>query len=120
MAGPQRFFDQSQPQTLQIAVFLLYLDAVLLLLRGAAFASPIGLMLAAGSAGGAYGIANTRKWGYGLGVAVAIFGLVLPFLFGVSLGDLLRYSTIQFMLAIALVALLLHPQSREYQRIWFS
>ncbi len=33
VAGPQRFFDPSQPQTLQIATMLLYLDAVLLLPR---------------------------------------------------------------------------------------
>ena len=27
---------------------------------------------------------------------------------------------ISFLFAIALVALLLHPMSREYQRIWFT
>ena len=119
MAGPQRFFDPSQPQTLQIATFLLYLDAALLVLRGAIF-SFVGLILAVASAGSAYGIANTKKWGYGLGLGVAAFALVVPFLLGASLTALVRYSTIEFLLAVALVALLLHPQSREYQRIWFS
>lgn len=119
MAGPQRYFDPSQPQTLQIATILLYLDAALLVLRGAAF-SFVGLLLTAASAGGAYGMANTKKWGYGLGLAVAAFGLLVPFLLGASLTALVRYSTIEFLLAVALVALLLHPQSRQYQRIWYS
>jgi hypothetical protein len=120
VAGPQKFFDPSQPQTLQIATFLLYLDAALLVLRGAAFASGLGLMLAAGSVGGAYGMANNRKWGYGLSVGVALFGLVYPFLLGVTLSNMVRFATVELLLAVALVALLVHPQSREYQRIWFS
>ena len=120
MAGPQRFFDQSQPQTLQIATFLLYLDAVMLFLRGGLFVFPLGFALTVGSAAGAYGMANQRKWGYALSLGVAVFGLAYPFLQGDSLDDMLRYSTVSFMLAVALVALLVHPQSREYQRIWFS
>ena len=119
VAGQQRFFDPSQPQTLQVATFLLYLDVVLLVITGG-FASPLGLLLAAGAGGGAYGIANSKKWGYGLSVGVAIFALVLPLIAGASLGSMLRYNTVQLLLAIALVALLVHPQSREHQRIWFS
>lgn len=119
MAGPQRFFDSSQPQTLQIATFLLYLDAVLLVLTGG-FGTGLGLLLAAGSAGGAYGMANSKKWGYGLSLGVAIIGLALPFLAGATLSSLIRYNAVSLMLAVALVALLVHPQSREYQRIWFS
>lgn len=120
MAGPQRFFDQSQPQTLVIATFLLYLEAALLVLGGGAFYSALGLMLAVGSAVGAYGIANGRKWAYNLAVGVAVFSLAYPFLRGVTLSDMLRFATAHIMLAVALVALLLHPQSRSYQRIWFS
>ena len=119
MAGPHRFFDPSQPQTLQIATFLLYFDAAILVLTGG-FVSELGFPLAAGSAGGAYGMANSKKWGYGLSVAVAILGLVLPFVFGVSLASMIRYNTVQLMLGVALMALLVHPQSREHQRIWFS
>lgn len=119
MAGPQKFFDPSQPQTLQIATFLLYLDAVILLLTGG-FASQFGFLLAAGSAGGAYGMANSKKWGYGLSVGVAILGLALPLLLGRSVGSMIRYDSVQLLLAVALVALLVHPRSREYQRIWFS
>jgi len=119
VAGPQRFFDPSQPQTLQIATFLLYLDAGLLVLTGG-IAHGFGLLLAAGSAGGAYGMANSKKWGYGLSVGVAFFGLIYPFLRGASLSGMIRYDTVGLLLAVALVALLVHPQSREYQRIWFS
>jgi hypothetical protein len=119
VAGPQRFFDPSQPQTLQIATFLLYLDAVILVITGG-FASGLGLLFAAGSAGGAYGLANSKKWGYGLSLGVAVLALALPFLAGRSLGSMVRFDPVQLMLAVALVALLVHPQSREYQRIWFS
>ncbi len=117
MAGPQRFFDPSQPQTLQIATFLLYLDAAFAFLGG--LANGIGLLVAAAYAGGAYGMANGKKWGYGLALGVAVLQLVLLMSAG-SIDQLLRAHTIQVMFAVALVALLLHPQSREYQRIWFS
>ncbi len=126
MAGPQRYFDSSQPQTLQMATILLYIDAVFALL---AFSS-ISLLLAGAYAGAAYGMANGKKWGYGLGVGVAGLGLLTVFVlvqqffppqFAVlSLDVVLRLRTIQLMFAIALLALLLHPQSREYQKIWFS
>ena len=117
MARPQRFFDPSQPQTLQIATFLLYLDAAFAFLSG--IFSPLGLLMAAAYAGGAYGMANGKKWGYGLALGVAILQLVAIIATG-SIDTLLRTNTIQVMFAVALVALLVHPQSREYQRIWFS
>ena len=115
MAGPQRFFDPSQPQTLQIAVFLLYFRAVIALLS---FGS-LGLLFAAAYGGAAYGMANGKKWGYGLGTGVAALGLVLLFV-GSSIDAVLRVHTIQLMMTVALLALLLHPQSREYQKIWYS
>ena len=56
--------------------------------------------------------------GYDLGIAMA----VLPFLMrmyyvGKPLGG---SNLIGLMFQIAFVALLLHPQSRDYQRIWFK
>ena len=110
--------DPSQPQTLQIAVFLLYAQAVLLLLFGA-FLSLLGLALIAGGIGAGYGIANEHKWGYGLGLLVAFF----PFIARIAVGGLNEVFTtdiISLMFEIALVVLLLHPQSREYERIWFK
>lgn len=106
----RRWTNPTQPQTLQIAVFLLYINAVLALLRG-------GLIeVALGGAGG-FGIANERKWGYWVGLAAACLPFAVRLAFG---GPLLGYSLINLMFEVALVALLLHPQSRDYQRIWFS
>jgi hypothetical protein len=118
VAGQQRYFDPSQPQTLQIATILLYIQAVFLLLGGAIF-SPVGLIFMAAYVGGAFGMANGKKWGYGISLAVAILNLVIPLIGGRSLTNLLN-DPIGLMFSIALVALLVHPQSREYQRIWFS
>jgi hypothetical protein len=113
-----RWLDQTQPQTLYIAVMLLYLNAafsVLSLLLGAF--SPILLLLIVGQVGAGYGIANEKKWGYALGLGMAFLPFVVALIFfhNPFVGDL-----ITLMFEIALVALLLHPQSREYQRIWFK
>ncbi len=114
MAGPQRFFDPSQPQTLQIATILFYIEAFFALVGSVGAALPF--VLAFGAAG--YGIANGKKWGYILGLVFALLRLGLQ-LVGQSLTSALN-DPIGLMFAIALVALLLHPQSREYQKIWFS
>jgi hypothetical protein len=114
----RRWLDPSQPQTLQIAVFLLYAQAALLLLFGA-FVSPIGLALVAGGIGAGYGIANERKWGYGLGLVIAFLPFVLRVIF-LGVNRVFSTNIVDLMFEIALVVLLLHPQSREYERIWFK
>ena len=114
----RRWIDPSQPQTLQIAVFLLYAQAVFALLFGQ-FIHADGLALIAGGVGAGYGIANEQKWGYGLGLLVAIF----PFVYRIATIDLAHVfntDVITLMFEVALVLLLLHPQSREYERIWFK
>ena len=115
MAGPQRFFDPSQPQTLQIATILLYIDGVF------AFLNPVGtgLLFAAGYGAAGYGIANGKKWGYALALVIAVLRVV-DLVVGSSIDLVLRVHTIDLMFAVALLALVLHPQSREYQKIWFS
>ena len=113
----RRFWDPSQPQTLQIATFLLYFNAALGFLFGGFF-SVFGFAVLAGMAGGAYGMANDKRWGYYLSVTVAFIGLA--FILSNGLNAAVRYDTISLMFAVALVALLLHPQSRDYQRIWFK
>lgn len=122
---PRRWFNQSQPQTLQMAVMLLYINAAFLVLRGAIF-TLLGIVIIGGMVAGAYGIANEQKWGYQAAVAAAIFNVSLPFIFiirydGVTLGDAFNDLgfVVSVMFDIALVALLLHAQSREYQKIWF-
>jgi len=110
--------NQSQPQTLQIAVFLLYINAFFTAFYGG-LGSVIGLILIAANVGAGYGVANEKRWGYGLALAVAFLPFVLRLLLN-GLDDVLGTNLINLMLVIALVALLLHPQSREYQRIWFK
>ncbi len=113
----RRWVDPTQPQTLQIAVFLLYINAafeVLALLQTAAL---VFLAWAAAGVASGYGIANERKWGYTLGVATAF----VPFAFNLYYyRDILGPSALSLLFDVALVALLLHPQSREYRRIWFK
>jgi hypothetical protein len=115
----RRFLNPAQPQTLVIAVYLLYLNAVFLLfdlLRSGVF-PPLFLALAAGAFVAGYGIANERKWAYGLGVAMAVFPFAIRFYY---FGNPLSSNLLSLMFEIALLALLLHPQSRDYQRIWFK
>jgi hypothetical protein len=116
------FFNPSQPQTLQIGVLLLYLNAAFDLLfgslTGAVFGLLFGLVIVAALALGAFGIANEKKWGYALGVAAAVIRVVV--LIWVLRGDVFNFPyVITLLFDGALVALLLHPQSRDYQRIWF-
>ena len=108
--------NPSQPQTLQIAVFLLYFNAAFTAIFGGLF-SVFGLLIIAGCAAAGFGIANEQKWGYGVGVAMAVLPLALVVL---SLLGGSGVSIISLMFDVALVALLLHPQSRDYQRIWFK
>ncbi len=111
-----RWFDRSQPQTLQGAVMFSYLNAGLALLTLlVAGAGPSLVLLLLGVA--AYGIANDRRWAYWAAVVLSclfLLGQVVYFFDGGGLGGVLS-----LLFAGLLVALLLHPQSREYQRVWF-
>lgn len=114
----RRFIDPSQPQTLQIAVFLLYAQAVFALLFGQ-FLFVEGFVALVGGVPAGYGIANEQKWGYGLALLVALF----PFVYRVvyyGLNYIFSGDIITIMFEVALVCLLLHRQSREYERIWFK
>jgi hypothetical protein len=114
----RRWTNPSQPQTMQIAVFLLYARAVMLVLFGAVRFPPY-LLLAVGNAAGGFGIANEKKWGYAVGVASAFGPALIRMAYG-GPGAVIGGDPIGLMFEIALIALLLHPQSRDYQRIWFS
>jgi len=111
-----KFLNRSQPQTLYMGVILCYLGVIYNLLGGYVPLILVGFVL--GVAG--YGIANEQKWGYSLAVGASILQVLLLFQwFGSStfsdlgaLLDLIFYG--------AVVALLLHPMSRDYQRIWFK
>lgn len=115
----RRFTNPSQPQTLQIAVFLLYFRAVFGVLAGLAGAGPLYLAIAVGQAAGAFGIANDKRWGYNLGLATAFAPAVLRVIVG-GPGALFDRGPIGLLFEVALIALLLHPQSRDHQRLWFN
>ncbi len=109
----RRWINHSLPQSLGNAVLLLYISAGIDLLNGY-FTAPLGIAIMAAKVAAGFGIANERKWGYQLGVAVAVL-VVLGGVVGI-----LPAGIISLMFDILLVALLLHTQSREHQRIWFS
>jgi uncharacterized membrane protein (DUF2068 family) len=109
-----RWLDRTQPQTLYIAVILLYINAVFGLLSGF---SPINLAIVVGQVGAGWGIANEKKWGYFLGLVMAFLPFIIRLVF---LHNPFATTFIGLMFEVAMVALLLHPQSREYQRIWFK
>jgi uncharacterized membrane protein (DUF2068 family) len=117
MATPRKWFDQSQPQTLQAAVLFCYLNAALAIIYVIAFQVTLPLLLLV-TAVGAYGIANEKRWGYWLAlVAGSVYALTQLALFvtaSQSLGQILNLA-----FAALLVVLLLHPESRRYQKIWF-
>jgi hypothetical protein len=112
-----KWVNQFQPQTLYMATILCYVDAVF----GVIFSGGnLVYILIAGLLGaGALGIANEKRWGYAVAVGGAVLQVVLLVLvFGTAI---FTFSVlISFLFDAALVALLLHPMSREYQRIWFK
>jgi hypothetical protein len=110
-----KWMDQSQPQTLQAAVMLCYINAALAVLFFLVGTGPQLILLLLGVAG--YFIANDRRWAYWS--AVVIVGLytvlaVVAFVLGTGIGSLLN-----LLFAVVLFALLVHPQSREYEKVWF-
>lgn len=111
----RRWINHSLPQALGNAVMLLYVSAAFDLLS----LSLIGIVIAGGKIGAGYLIANERKVGYQLGLVMAFFPFVIRFLF-LGVDGIFGANIISLMFDVLLVALLLHQQSREHQRIWFS
>lgn len=112
-----RWINHHQPPTLQGAVLFAYLNAVLALLSTLALgASPLVYVFVL-LAVAALGIANDKRIAYWA-------GLVLSFVY--VLGDLVLLvdgggagGVLNLLFAGVLVVLLLHPDSRHYQRTWF-
>ncbi len=109
-----RWLNPHQPQTLQISVFLLYFTAVITILG-----NPRYLLLGVLEGVGGFGIANEKKWGYITAIAAAVLDFVVTLRFTIAV-NFAGLTIIGLMFSAALVALLLHPQSREYQKIWFQ
>ncbi len=117
----RKWFSQSQPQTLQMAVMLLYLLAALSMIEGAVFGGLGWLLLlpVAGQVLGAFGIANDSKGGYRVAIIFSVLPVALTiylmtYFHSISFGLILNLMTY-----VALCALLLHQQSRDYAKIWF-
>ncbi len=111
-----RWVDQTQPQTLVIATIVMYINAVLGLITGRfLILSGVGVVLVVlGPVAAGWGIANEKNWGYWLGVVLtAITVALLVVSFGLG-------GVILLLFYVALLALLLHPQSREYRKTWFK
>jgi uncharacterized membrane protein (DUF2068 family) len=122
MASSQlKWLDNSQPQTLQGAVLLSYINAFFGLLGLVTGAGVLALFLLI-EGGAALAIANERRWGYYTAVVASVLYLCLEVLFLAFSVLSLSFSIwvlLNLAFAVVLVALLLHRQSREYQRVWF-
>ncbi|MFZ4518833.1 MAG: hypothetical protein ACOYOP_10610 [Microthrixaceae bacterium] len=137
----RRWFNSRLPQTLVIAQFLLYFNAFWLALaalgslRGLGSGGILALLYRvllfaslAANVYGAYGIANEQKRGYQVAVVAAFLPIAVPAvilllngnLFGNLGAVLLPGGIINALFVYALIALLLHTQSREHQKVWFT
>ena len=118
----RRWVNPQQPQTLYIAQLLMYFQggfALVFGVIGGRSLSVFTLALAVGKVMAAFGIANERRWGYWLGVAIAALPLVTRVLLAAT--DTVRWlwaDGIGLLFDVALIALLLHPISRNHQRNW--
>ena len=109
-----RWLDRTQPQTLMMATILMYMNAVLGLIDG--FVSvwlPFSFVVVVGQIPAGWGVANEKKWGYWLAVVLSAAQIALTVLV-FSFAAILNLAFF-----VALLALLLHPQSRSYRRTWF-
>ena len=115
----RRWINHSLPQTLNNAVLLLYISAGFDALLGGYLFHVVGIAIVAGKVAAGFGIANEQRWGYKLGIAMAFLPFALRFLIS-GVGGVLGTDILSLLFEIVLIVLLLHEQSREYQRIWFS
>jgi hypothetical protein len=143
----RRWVNPSQPDLLQIAVFLGYFRGIFTLLFGLDdqfMTFPLSDISRSGHvtnavlrfglpvllAGGAYLLANGRRVGWRLLLAGAVLPLVgrLLLAFGIYLGSTpdfgsispLKYDQLGLLFEVALVALLVHPRSRQYEKVWLE
>ena len=128
-----RWLNPTQPQTLYSAVMLAYFRGVSIVLFGSvyyralpydllgSFASRIfPLLLLVALVGGGLGIANEKKYGFRLALSAAIYSVVATLWIGTQYSVELLGFLLRLMFDIVLLVLLLHPQSKEYRRIWFA
>ena len=104
-------------------MLLCYLEAVFGLIFGIPASGGsfiLALFIIVGLAAGGFGIANEKHWGYVLAVSAAGLNVLLYVaLFGSEIISNVSLL-VSFVFDVALVLLLVHPMSRDYQRIWFK
>mgnify|MGYP001049638479 CR=1 FL=1 len=107
----RRWINRHQTQTLVLGNVLLYMEGVFNIARGTFFALiGVGMIIAG------YGIANDKKVAWKLGVTTSLLSTVMR-LASQSIGFNVIFSLV---FPVALLALLVHPVSRDYQKIWFN
>lgn len=139
----RKWFDRMQPQTLQIASMLLYLNGFFALISVIdttdylgyirsrfTLGLIVGLVVVALHALSGLFMANDLKLGYKFAIAAAFSPFVLRFWAYTDLENTSRISTtlyrklsggstLSLIFEVALCALILHPQSRSHQKIWY-
>jgi len=115
-----QWLNRSHPMTLQAGVILGYISAVFGLIQPSFF-FPVFI----GVGAGAFITANNKRWGYYLLAVCASFIVLILLILFVGrvfdqslIGSLASLNRLVFPTALA--AAILHPQSREYQKIWFE
>lgn len=92
---------------------LLYIEGLFSLVRGQSFRSA-AVLIGVAMFPAAWAIANDRRWGWRLGIAAAVLNVLLE-LQWYGLG-----RPLGLVFPVVLLVLLVHPVSREHQRIWFE
>lgn len=118
----RRWVNPSQPATLAAATWFLYAGALVSLVVAVLDPSFLSLLAAALLVTAAYLTANTNSLGWFLGVFTCAGQVAVPAIALVEdFGDTISlWFVASLVLPIATLALLIHPESRDFQRVWFT
>lgn len=138
----RKWFDRMLPQTLAVALWLLYIDGAFSIINFVDMRSEVGVLRASGGFNSLFALVSCAAYvlagflmsnGKLLGWYIAIFAAFSPllcrFLAASALADvgydmtlrarLMGTDTIGFLFEAALIALVLHPMSRTHAKRWF-
>jgi len=134
----RKWIDRMHPQTLAIAIVLLYIDAVFALLGFIDRNNEFGLLRTMGGVNalfalvaiasfplGGFLMANGKLLGWYVAVGASLTPFVSRLLIALEYPASLRFiltgsGTLSFLFEAALVALLLHGMTRSYVRTWLQ
>lgn len=134
----RKWFDRMLPQTLQIAMWLLYIDGAFAIINYLDRTDVYGFWRWYGGPGallaplaclsfiaGGFLMANGRRLGWWLAIAAALSPFLLRALLRIQYQHsmslawvITQNNLISFVFEAALVALLFHPMSRSYASRW--